>query len=324
MTKEILFEAEHVKKWFPVKKTFLGGSKAYVKAVDDVSLKIYKGETLGIVGESGCGKSTLIRTLLRLVEPTEGKLVFEGKNITKISQNKLKAYRRNMQIVFQDPYAALNPRQIVGDMLAEPLLIHHLDVSKEKVKDEVIKLLIMVGLPEDSISKYPHEFSGGQRQRLCIARALAVKPKLLVCDECVSALDVSIQAQIINLLMSLQREMGLTLVFVSHDLRVIRHIANRVAVMYLGKIVDYGDNESVFTEPKHPYTQALLSAIPVADPDVVKKIIVLKGDLPSPIDVPSGCGFRTRCWRVQEQCAHLECELKLCGIDHWCACPFAK
>ncbi len=324
MAEDILFEAEHIKKWFPVKSSFLNSKKDFVKAVDDVSLKIRRGETLGIVGESGCGKSTLIRVMMRLLDPTSGRLFFEGEDITHISGGEMQMIRRNMQIVFQDPYAALDPRQRVTDMLGEPLEVHQLTKNKREEEEEKRRLLQMVGLPEDSLFKFPHEFSGGQRQRLCIARALAVKPKLLMCDECVSALDVSIQAQIVNLLMKLQREMNLTIVFVSHDLRVVRHMAAHVAVMYLGKIVEYADNDSLFECPAHPYTESLLSVVPSADPDALKKPIVLKGDIPSPINVPGGCSFHTRCWMAREECSSIECQLESCGKGHCSACPFRR
>lgn len=324
MSEDVLFEAVHLKKWFPVKGSLLKKPDAFVKAVDDVTLKISRGETLGIVGESGCGKSTLIRVMMRLLAPTAGQLFFEGKDITRASGEQMKALRRDMQIVFQDPYAALDPRQRVSDMLGEPLAVHHLVDSVAEAEKEKLRLLEMVGLPEDALSKFPHEFSGGQRQRLCIARALAVRPKLLMCDECVSALDVSIQAQIINLLMKLQKEMDLTMIFVSHDLRVIRHMAARVAVMYLGKIVEYADSDSLFTQPAHPYTKALLSVIPQTDPDAEKTPIVLRGDIPSPIHIPSGCSFRGRCWMAREECAGLEYKLEPCGICHWSSCPFVR
>ena len=272
----VLLEARHVKEWFPVRGGLLGRNTRYVKAVDDVSLTVRAGETLGVVGESGCGKSTLARVMLRLIEPTGGEVLFEGKNMTTANKAELRRMRRDIQIIFQDPYASLNPRQRVGDMLTEPLTIHGL-AKGEAAKRRVLELLELVGLPADSVRKFPHEFSGGQRQRLCIARALAVNPKLIVCDECVSALDVSIQAQIINLLMKLQRQLGIALVFVSHDLRVVRHISTHVAVMYLGRVVEYAPTEELFSNPAHPYTRALLSAVPLPDPDARAQRIVLKG-----------------------------------------------
>ena len=316
----VLLEARHVKEWFPVRGGLLGRNTRYVKAVDDVSLTVCAGETLGVVGESGCGKSTLARVMLRLIEPTGGEVLFEGKNMTTANKAELRRMRRDIQIIFQDPYASLNPRQRVGDMLTEPLTIHGL-AKGEAAKRRVLELLELVGLPADSVRKFPHEFSGGQRQRLCIARALAVNPKLIVCDECVSALDVSIQAQIINLLMKLQRRLGIALVFVSHDLRVVRHISTHVAVMYLGRVVEYAPTEELFSNPAHPYTRALLSAVPLPDPDAQAQRIVLKGELPSPIAVPSGCPFHTRCYAVQERCAsEVPQERDVSGCGHLCRC----
>ena len=316
----VLLEARHVKEWFPVRGGLLGRNTRYVKAVDDVSLTVRAGETLGVVGESGCGKSTLARVMLRLIEPTGGEVLFEGKNMTTANKAELRRMRRDIQIIFQDPYASLDPRQRVGDMLTEPLTIHGL-ARGEAAKRRVLELLELVGLPADSVRKFPHEFSGGQRQRLCIARALAVDPKLIVCDECVSALDVSIQAQIINLLMKLQRQLGIALVFVSHDLRVVRHISTNVAVMYLGRVVGYAPTEELFSNPAHPYTRALLSAVPLPDPDAQAQRIVLKGELPSPIAVPSGCPFHTRCYAVQERCAsEVPQERDVSGCGHLCRC----
>ena len=316
----VLLEARHVKEWFPVRGGLLGRNTRYVKAVDDVSLTVRAGETLGVVGESGCGKSTLARVMLRLIEPTGGEVLFEGKNMTTANKAELRRMRRDIQIIFQDPYASLDPRQRVGDMLTEPLTIHGL-ARGEAAKRRVLELLELVGLPADSVRKFPHEFSGGQRQRLCIARALAVDPKLIVCDECVSALDVSIQALIINLLMKLQRQLGIALVFVSHDLRVVRHISTNVAVMYLGRVVEYAPTEELFSNPAHPYTRALLSAVPLPDPDAQAQRIVLKGELPSPIAVPSGCPFHTRCYAVQERCAsEVPQERDVSGCGHLCRC----
>ena len=316
----VLLEARHVKEWFPVRGGLLGRNTRYVKAVDDVSLTVRAGETLGVVGESGCGKSTLARVMLRLIEPTGGEVLFEGKNMTTANKAELRRMRRDIQIIVQDPYACLDPRQRVGDMLTEPLTTHGL-ARGEAAKRRVLELLELVGLPADSVRKFPHEFSGGQRQRLCIARALAVDPKLIVCDECVSALDVSIQAQIINLLMKLQRQLGIALVFVSHDLRVVRHISTNVAVMYLGRVVEYAPTEELFSNPAHPYTQALLSAVPLPDPDAQAQRIVLKGELPSPIAVPSGCPFHTRCYAVQERCAsEVPQERDVSGCGHLCRC----
>lgn len=321
---EVLLQANHVKEWFPVRSGLLGGTTRFVKAVDDVSLTIRAGETLGIVGESGCGKSTLARVIMRLIEPTGGEVLFEGKSMTAAGKAELSKMRRDIQIIFQDPYASLNPRQRVGDMLTEPYIIHGL-AEKTQARQKAQQLLELVGLPQDSMRKYPHEFSGGQRQRLCIARALAVSPKLIVCDECVSALDVSIQAQIINLLMRLQKQLGIALVFVSHDLRVVRHISTHVAVMYLGKVVEYAEKEELFENPAHPYTQALLSAVPNPDPDEKSERIVLSGELPSPIAVPTGCAFHTRCFAARPDCASRTPEqVDINQKGHLCSCLYCK
>lgn len=317
----ILMEAVDLKKWFPVQRGLFGSSDRFVKAVDGVSFRLKAGETLAIVGESGCGKSTLARVLLRLIEPTEGQIFFENDEFTKADASALRALRRNIQIIFQDPYASLNPRQKVGDMLVEPFIIHNLCTKPEAWK-EAERLLEMVNLGLDSMKKYPHEFSGGQRQRLCIARALAVRPKLLVCDEAVSALDVSIQAQIINLLVRLQAELGIALIFISHDLRVVSHISSKVAVMYLGKFVEFAEKEELFKHPYHPYTRSLLSSVPLPDPDGKKKRIILAGDLPSPINVPSGCPFHPRCFMAKETCSQIEVQLAEVTPGHFCACPY--
>lgn len=322
-TREVLMDIRGVKKWFPVKRGLFGRDKRFVKAVDDINLTIRKGDTLGLVGESGCGKSTLARSILRLIEPTEGEIIFQGQDLMKMSSSQLRSVRRDVQIIFQDPYASLNPRMKVRDILAEPFLIHGLCDQRTALK-KASELVDMVGLNQDSMGKYPHEFSGGQRQRICIARALAVEPKLVVCDECVSALDVSIQAQIINLLMELQRKLDLTLIFISHDLRVVRHISSHVAVLYLGKIVEYAPKAELFAAPKHPYTKALLSAMPVADPDADRSRIHLEGDLPSPIDQPSGCNFHTRCPMARESCAAEAPALLELSPGHLCRCPYAS
>ena len=314
---QILMEVRNLRKWFPVKGS--RGEKRYVKAVEDINLKIRKGETLGVVGESGCGKSTFARVLLRLLEPTEGEILYSGQDITKLSDEEMRKMRRHMQMVFQDPYASLNPRQRVGSILAEPYIVHG-TASPKETEEKAAALLELVGLGRDSLRKFPHEFSGGQRQRICIARALAAEPDMIVCDECVSALDVSIQAQIINLLMDLQKKLGLTLVFISHDLRVVRHISNYVAVMYLGEVVEYGSREELFRNPVHPYTRALLSAVPVADPFHEKQRIRLQGEIPSPIDRPAGCGFCTRCPYADEVCRQEVPGHYTAGAEHYVRC----
>lgn len=295
-----ILEVNHLVKTFSVRGSGFKRHKLF--AVNDVSLKIEKGKTLGLVGESGCGKSTLGRTILRLIEPTEGTILFDGKDVASLSPLELKKLRQRMQIIFQDPYSSLNPRMTVADILSEPFLIHRIHRNKAAAIEGVKELLSLVGLPEESLYRYPHEFSGGQRQRIGIARALAVKPELVICDEPVSALDVSIQAQIVNLLMDLQKKLGLTYLFISHDLRVVNHISDEVAVMYLGKVVELGPKETIFDNPKHPYTVSLLSAIPKLD-DVVKAARVkLEGEPPTPLNPPSGCTFHPRCPRVIEQC----------------------
>ena len=299
---------------------------ATVKAVDGVSFDIMPGETLGLVGESGCGKSTLGRTLLRLLDATSGKIEFEGQNLTALAQSELRPLRRNMQIIFQDPYASLNPRMTVGDTISEPLEIFSLTKNTTEKNERVAELLETVGLPQDTHSRYPHEFSGGQRQRIGIARALAVKPKFIVCDEPISALDVSIQAQIVNLLQDLQKRSDLTYLFISHDLQVVRHICDRVAVMYLGKVVEIADVASLYSAPKHPYTQALLSAVPLPDPSVKRERVLLTGDVPSPIDPPTGCSFHPRCQVTNKPpaCFHEVPKLRKLGVAHQAACHVAE
>lgn len=304
-----LLKVEDLKVYFPIKGGVLGRTNNYVKAVDGISFEVFAGETLSIVGESGCGKSTTGRAILRLEEPTAGKIIFADKNILHLSRRKLRETRRHIQMIFQDPYASLNPRQTVKDILTEALKIQKI-VPKEKIDTRVGELLEKVGIASYQQDRYPHEFSGGQRQRVGIARALAVEPKLIICDEAVSALDVSIKAQILNLLKKLQYDLRLTYVFISHDLGVVRHISDRIVVMYLGKIVEQGDKHSIFANPRHPYTQALLSAIPVPDPEQKKERIVLKGDVPSPIDPPAGCRFHTRCPFATDLCRQQEPQLR--------------
>lgn len=314
-----LLRAENLKKHF-----ILGGfleEKRRVHAVDGVSFDLWKGETLGCVGESGCGKSTLCRVILRLYEPTEGKVYFEGRNINACEKKELKALRRNFQMIFQDPYSALNPRITVKKTLEEPLVIHKIGTKKERL-ERVKELLRSVGLSDKMLDRYPHEFSGGQRQRVGIARALALNPKLVVADEPVSALDVSIRAQILNLMMDLKEQLNLTYIIVAHDLSVIKHISDKVAVMYVGKFVEYGTTEQIYEKTKHPYTKALLSAVPVPDPEHKRKRIVLAGDVPSPINPPSGCRFHTRCWKAQDKCVKEEPEFIDIGEGHLVACHF--
>lgn len=302
---EILLKVENLKKYFPIKKGLLSKTVGYVKAVDDVSFVINKGETLGLVGESGCGKTTIGRTLLRLIEPTGGRVEFEGQDVTTMDANDLKRLRKDMQIIFQDPYSSLNPRMTVGGMITEILKYHEI-AEGEKAEKMVMDLLEKVGLSKLHARRYPHEFSGGQRQRIGIARALSVEPKFIVCDEPVSALDVSIQSQIINLLQDLQKEMGLTYLFISHDLSVVEHISDRVAVMYLGQIVEISDCKELYANTKHPYSEALLSAVPIPDPKQKRKRIILTGDVPSPANVPSGCYFHPRCPKIiKGECEHV-------------------
>lgn len=319
----VLLKVDHVKKWFPVRRGIFSKVTEYVKAVDGVSLEVHAGHTLGIVGESGCGKSTLARVIMGLIPPTEGVVYFEGQDMTHADRATMHRMRRDIQIIFQDPYASLNPRQRVSSILTEPYEIHHLG-TKQQAMDRAKELLDLVGLPQDSMRKFPHEFSGGQRQRLCIARALAVNPKLIVCDECVSALDVSIQAQIINLLTRLQKQLGIALIFVSHDLRVVEHISSHVAVMYLGRMVEYAEKSQLFAAPAHPYTKALLSAVPQPDPTVKKERIILQGDLPSPIHVPSGCPFHPRCFSARPECAERVPEPQKLPGGHICSCFYPE
>ena len=321
MAETPLLEVKHLKKHFPIKGGVFSKTIGYVYAVDDINFTLGKGETLGLVGESGCGKSTTGRTILRLIEPTDGMISFEGQDITHLDKSAMRALRREMQIIFQDPYASLNPRMTVGSIIGEPLEIHKIAKGSEKA-ERVASLLQKVGLRAEDMRKYPHEFSGGQRQRIGIARALALNPKLIVCDEPVSALDVSIQAQVINLLEDLQAEFGLSYLFIAHNLNVVEHISNRVAVMYLGQIVELASDEELYKNPQHPYTEALLSAVPIPDPTVKKKRIILEGDVPSPINPPKGCHFHTRCMYKDKICEEVEPEFKDIGGGHWVACHF--
>ena len=326
MVKQELLKVEGLKQYFPIKGGFFGRTVNHVKAVDDITFTIYEGETVSIVGESGCGKSTTGRAILRLEEPTEGNVIFQGTNLTKLSKSKMRKYRKDLQIIFQDPYASINPRQTVASVLNEAMHIQKVLPKKER-RERIEQLLETVGLRSYQADRYPHEFSGGQRQRIGIARALSVDPKLIICDEAVSALDVSIQAQVLNLLEELQNEFGLTYLFISHDLGVVRHISDRIIVMYLGKIVEIADKTSLFENPQHPYTKALLSAIPVPDPDVKKERIVLKGDVPSPIDPPTGCRFHTRCPFATDKCKTDEPVLRTSELmkeGHEAACHYME
>ena len=314
-----LLEIRNLKKHFPVGQALFSRNKDVLKAVDGVNLSVEQGETLGLVGESGCGKSTLGRAILRLIEPTDGEVYFEGKNLLAMSQRELRDMRRQMQIIFQDPYASLNPRMRVGDIVGEGLEIHKIARGKAK-RDRVIELLRQVGLREDHYDRYPHEFSGGQRQRIGIARALGVGPKFIVCDEPVSSLDVSIQAQIINLLQELQERMHLTYLFISHDLRVVEHISHRVAIMYLGKVVEIAQSDTIYRDAKHPYTRALLSSVPIPDMDGKKERVLLQGDVPSPVNPPSGCAFHPRCAYRAPICDQVEPPLDFDADFHGVAC----
>jgi oligopeptide transport system ATP-binding protein len=317
---EPLIEVRNLRKEFSIKGGILSREIGSVKAVSDVTLSIKKGETLGLVGESGCGKSTLGRCVIRLLEPTGGRIFFEGKDITALKGESLRSLRRRMQIIFQDPYASLNPRMTIGSIIAEPLLIHKIGANKAERMDRVRELLELVGLRKEAFDRYPHEFSGGQRQRIGIARALAVNPDLIVCDEPVSALDVSIQAQVINLLMDLQQKLGLTYLFIAHDLKVVEHISTRVAVMYLGRVVEIASADELYKNPQHPYTQALLSAIPVPKVGVQHHRVILKGDVPSPVNPPSGCHFNPRCPIAEPVCREKNPILKEISAGHEVRC----
>mgnify|MGYP001239105156 CR=1 FL=1 len=316
-----LLDIQNLKKYFPVTGAFgrLGGVKGYVKAVSDVSLQLYEGETFGLVGESGCGKSTTGRTILRLTEPTSGKAIYKNEDLFQLSGRDMRIMRQELQMVFQDPYSSLNPRKRIGKILEEPLIIHGVKNRKERT-DKVIDILHKVGLQIDHYYRYPHEFSGGQRQRIGLARALVVNPKVVICDEPVSALDVSIQSQIINLLQQLQEELKLTYLFIAHDISVVRHISNRIGVMYLGKMVEVAPTDSLFESPLHPYTQALLSAVPLPNPKVKRERIILRGEIPSPLNPPSGCVFHTRCPYVMDICKKEVPERKEMASGHFVAC----
>ena len=321
MNQEKLLEVKNLRKYFEKNSGFSKKNTQYVKAVDDVSLYINKRETLGLVGESGCGKSTTGRTIIRLYRPTSGEILYDGEDISKLSVSELMPYRKKMQMIFQDPYASLNARMTVADIIGEPLVIHNLYSGKDK-EDRIKELLEVVGLRTSHASRYPHEFSGGQRQRIGIARALAANPEFIICDEPISALDVSIQAQVVNMLEDLQEKMGLTYLFIAHDLSMVRHISSRIGVMYLGSLVEVADRNELYNYPVHPYTKALMSAVPIADPDLSEeaKRIVLEGDVPSPINPPSGCKFRTRCKYATERCSQENPVLKEVSKEHFVAC----
>ncbi|MEA3396370.1 MAG: ABC transporter ATP-binding protein [Chloroflexota bacterium] len=324
-SQEVMLQVKNLKKYFPIRRGVFQRHVGDVKAVDDVSFDIYKGETLGLVGESGSGKTTVGRTVLRLYEPTDGQVIFDNTDLSGFKGDELRRMRRRMQMIFQDPYASLNPRMSVLGIVGEPLEVFHI-ADREKRKERVAELLEMVGLNPDMMRRYPHEFSGGQRQRVGIARALALNPDLVICDEPISSLDVSIQAQVVNLLEDLQGRLGLTYLFIAHDLSMVRHISDRVAVMYLGKIMELTDRDSLYSNPLHPYTQALLSAIPVPDPVIEeqRQRIILEGDLPSPAHPPTGCNFNTRCSRAQDICFKEEPEFIKVTEGHYCACHLVK
>ncbi|MCI6669599.1 MAG: ATP-binding cassette domain-containing protein [Christensenellaceae bacterium] len=326
MAGDKLLQVENLTKYFYKPQGLFGQKKQIVKSVDHISFDIMRNETLGLVGESGCGKTTVGRTITRLYEPTDGRIIFDGQDISHLTKKELLPYRKKMQMIFQDPYASLNARMTVMDIIREALDLHSDLKTKEEKSRRVYELLDRVGLMREHANRYPHEFSGGQRQRIGIARALAVDPEFIVCDEPISALDVSIQAQVVNMLEDLQREFGLTYLFIAHDLSMVRHISDRIGVMYLGKLVEIGPSEEIYSHHLHPYTEALLSSVPVPDPEKAraKEQIVLQGDIPSPIDPPSGCRFRTRCPRACEQCARAEPELKPVGNDHFVACHLVK
>lgn len=316
---EAILEVRHMRKCFPLQKSLFGKVERELVAVDDVSFKLKAGETLGVVGESGCGKTTLGRAILKLHQPSAGQIIFDGEDITNYNTKEMRKHRTKMQIIFQDPYSSLPPRSTVGDILSEPVQVHGI-VPKDEIKDYVLNLMDKCGLRDYYFERYPHEFSGGQRQRICIARALSVNPKLVICDEPVSALDVSIQAQIINLLKDLQKSMNLAYIFISHDLSVVKFISDKICVMYLGSVVEFGNKEDIFSNPLHPYTKALFSAIPNPNPDVKMQRIALKGDIPSPANPPKGCRFHTRCPNATEKCKYVTPEYREYGNGHFAAC----
>ena len=319
MEQEVILKVENLKKYFPIKGGFFSKTVGNVKAVDGVSLEVKKGETLGIVGESGCGKSTTGRTILQLLKPTDGKVYFKGQDLSKLNKKELRALRPKMQLIFQDPYSSLNPRMTVGQIIGEALIDHKM-ATKENLREKVLEVMDLCGLAEYQIDRFPHEFSGGQRQRIGIARALALDPEFIVADEPVSALDVSIQAQIINLLVKLQKEKGFSYMFISHDLSVVEHLCQRVGVMYLGSMVELADKDELFENPLHPYTKALLSAIPIPDPTIKRDRIILTGDIPSPANPPKGCKFHTRCQYATEKCKNEAPEYREIKKGHFVAC----
>jgi oligopeptide transport system ATP-binding protein len=323
---KVLVRVEKLKKYFPITRGIVVQRHVGdIKAVDGISFNIYEGETLGLVGESGCGKSTTGRSVLQLYRPTEGTVYYEDQNLIEMKGEQLRRQRRKMQMIFQDPYASLNPRMTVGNIIGEPLEVHNVASGRER-QDRVQELLQLVGLNPYFVNRYPHEFSGGQRQRIGVARALALNPSFIVCDEPISALDVSIQAQVVNLLEDLQQDLGLTYLFIAHDLSMVRHISDRVAVMYLGKIVELTDRDTLYSHPQHPYTEALLSAVPIPDPEVEerRRRIILEGDVPSPANPPVGCNFNTRCPKVMQVCYDVDPEFVEIAPNHWCACHLVR
>jgi len=318
-----LLEINNLVKHFPVVGGVFSRPIGWVRAVDDISFHIFEGETFGLVGESGSGKTTAGKTIIKLIEPTKGQIIFNGIDITKFGENKIRPLRREMQIIFQDPYGSLNPRMPIGEIIKEPLMVHNIGDKKEQ-EERVVEIMKLVGLRPEYLRRYPHEFSGGQRQRIGIARAVVLNPKFIVADEPVSALDASIQAQVLNLLLELQQKLALTYLLVAHNLAVVRHVSDRIGVMYLGKLVEVAETKELFKNPLHPYTQALLSAIPIPDPEIKKERILLQGDIPSPINPPSGCRFRTRCRYAKDICKESEPPLVDVGSGHYVACHFVK